>query len=44
MHTSWKLQDAKAQFSQVINDAIAFGPQRVTRRGKEVVVILTAVS
>ncbi|PIE36092.1 type II toxin-antitoxin system prevent-host-death family antitoxin [candidate division KSB3 bacterium] len=41
MHTSWKLQDAKAQFSQVVNDAIALGPQRVTRRGKEVVVILS---
>ncbi len=41
MHMSWKLQDAKARFSQVVNDAIALGPQRVTRRGKEVVVILS---
>ncbi len=41
MHMSWKLQDAKAQFSQVVNDAIALGPQRVTRRGKEVAVILS---
>ncbi len=42
MQTSWKLQDAKAKFSEVINNAISVGPQYVTRRGQEVAVILSA--
>ncbi len=42
MHTSWKLQDAKAKFSEVVNNAISIGPQHVTRRGQEVAVILSA--
>lgn len=37
----WKLQDAKAQFSKVIRDAIANGPQYITRRGEDAVVILS---
>ena len=39
---SWKLQDAKAHFSQVVRDARAHGPQRVTVHGKDAVVILAA--
>lgn len=42
MKTSWKFQDAKARFNQVVDDAINLGPQYVTRRGEEVVVILSA--
>lgn len=38
---SWQLQEAKAKFSAVVNDAIKQGPQRVTRHGEEVVVILS---
>ncbi|MGI5870052.1 MAG: type II toxin-antitoxin system Phd/YefM family antitoxin [Kiritimatiellia bacterium] len=34
---SWQLQEAKAKFSAVVNDAIKQGPQRVTRHGEEVV-------
>ena len=41
MNTSWKLQDAKAKFSQVVENALKIGPQYVTRRGQEAVVILS---
>lgn len=37
---SWALQDAKAKFSAVIERACREGPQVVTRRGEEMVVIL----
>jgi prevent-host-death family protein len=39
---AWKLQDAKAQFSQVVREAQEHGPQRVTLHGKDAVVILSA--
>jgi prevent-host-death family protein len=39
---AWKLQDAKAHFSQVVREAREQGPQRVTLRGKDAVVILSA--
>jgi antitoxin Phd len=38
----WKLQDAKAHFSQVVRRAREEGPQRVTLHGKDAVVILSA--
>jgi antitoxin Phd len=38
----WKLQDAKAHFSQVVREAQQHGPQRVTVHGKDAVVILSA--
>ena len=38
--TDWPLQDAKNQFSAVVNAAIAGNPQRVTRRGQPAVVVL----
>lgn len=38
----WKLQDAKNKFSEVVDAARRFGPQRVTRRGKPAVVIVDA--
>lgn len=41
MGTIWKLQDAKARFSQLVEDALKIGPQYVTRRGKEAVVVLS---
>lgn len=37
----WPLQDAKAKFSAVIERAITDGPQTVTRRGRDVVVIVS---
>ena len=39
--TSWSLQDAKNRFSAVVNAALAGEPQRVTRRGEPVVVIVS---
>ncbi len=40
MPKAWKLQDAKAQFSKVVEDAITKGPQIVTRYGEAAVVIM----
>ncbi len=39
---SWALQDAKGRFSEVVERARRDGPQSVTRRGSEVVVIVAA--
>ena len=39
---TWKLQDAKARFSEVVRRAQAEGPQRVTVHGKAAVVIVSA--
>ncbi len=39
-HSSWPLQDAKAQFSAVVDAALAGQPQHVTRRGRRAVVVL----
>ncbi|MFQ8432541.1 type II toxin-antitoxin system Phd/YefM family antitoxin [Amaricoccus sp. W119] len=38
----WTLQDAKNQFSAVVAAALAGQPQRVTRRGREAVVVVSA--
>ena len=39
--SQWQLQDAKAQFSQVVEAALSGEPQRVTRRGKDAVVVVS---
>jgi len=39
---NWKLQDAKARFSEVFRLAQSQGPQRVTRHGKEAVLVLSS--
>ena len=41
MKRTWPLQDAKNRFSEVVEQALKAGPQTVTRRGKEAVVILS---
>lgn len=41
VHT-WQLQEAKSRFSEVVDLTLAEGPQLVTRRGQEAVVILAA--
>lgn len=38
----WQVQDAKARFSEMLERAIADGPQVVTKRGKETAVLLSA--
>ena len=43
MHNpSWRLQDAKAQFSALVDAALNGEAQLVTRRGKRAVVVLAA--
>jgi antitoxin Phd len=37
---SWQIQSAKARFSEVFRRARTEGPQRITRQGKEGVVML----
>jgi prevent-host-death family protein len=37
---TWTLQDAKARFSELVKRAKKDGPQLVTRRGEEAVVVL----
>jgi antitoxin Phd len=38
----WKLEDAKARFSELVRLARSEGPQRVTVRGKDAVVVISA--
>lgn len=38
---TWKLEDAKNRFSEVVRRAAAHEPQLVTRHGREVVVVLS---
>ncbi len=40
MDKTWQLQEAKNRFSEVVNRALAEGPQLVTRRGEKTVVVL----
>lgn len=37
---AWKLEDAKARFSEVVRRAREEGPQRVTYHGKDAVVVI----
>lgn len=38
---SWQLQDARAHLSEVVDRALAEGPQRITRRGRAAVVVVS---
>ena len=38
---SWKLEDAKNRFSEVVRRAESEGPQLVTRHGREAAVVLS---
>ncbi len=42
MHT-WQLQEAKSRFSELVDRTLTEGPQMVTRRGAEAVVIIAAL-
>lgn len=37
---TWQLQEAKSRFSEVVDLTLKEGPQLITRRGEEAVVIL----
>jgi len=36
----WQLQEAKNRLSEVVNEAIKHGPQIITKRGIETVIVL----
>lgn len=38
---TWRLQDAKARFSELVRDAQAAGPQHVTVHGRKAVVVIS---
>jgi len=37
----WQLQDAKARFSEIVQKTLDEGPQRISRRGKPSVVMIS---
>ena len=37
----WQIQEAKNKFSEVVNEAIKHGPQIITKRGVEAVIVLS---
>jgi len=39
--TKWQLQEAKARFSELIDDTLEKGPQIVTRRGIDTAVVVS---
>jgi antitoxin Phd len=41
MHRAWQLQEAKSKFSELVEMAISNGPQLVTKRGLDSVVVLS---
>ena len=41
MIETWQFQDAKSRFSELVKKALADGPQLVTKRGVESVVVLS---
>ena len=38
---NWQLQDAKSKFSELVESAISKGPQFVTKRGVQTVVVIS---
>ena len=43
MQQVWQLQEAKNKFSKVVEEAINSGPQLITKRGVEAVIVLSYV-
>ncbi len=41
MIQTWQLQEAKNKLSRVIDNALHIGPQLITRRGREVAIVLS---
>ena len=37
----WQIQEAKDKFSEVVEEAIQFGPQVISRQGTQVAVVLS---
>lgn len=41
MSRTWQLQEAKNKFSEVVEEALNHGPQIVTKRGVEAVIVIS---
>ncbi len=41
MARAWQLQEAKNKFSEVVEQALKNGPQVITKRGRETVIVLS---
>ena len=41
MARAWQIQEAKNKFSEVVEKAITHGPQVITKRGIETVIVLS---
>jgi antitoxin Phd len=41
MYRVWQLQEAKNKLSEVVEEAITHGPQVITKRGVEAVIVLS---
>ncbi len=41
MTSAWQLQDAKSKFSELVESALSKGPQLVTKRGINSVVVIS---
>jgi len=41
MLRTWQLQEAKNKFSEVVEEAMKSGPQLITKRGAEAVILLS---
>ena len=39
---AWSVADAKARLSELLDQAISDGPQTITRRGREVAIVVSA--
>lgn len=38
---TWQIQTARSRFSELVDAALGDGPQRVTRRGREAVILVS---
>ncbi|MEZ4606879.1 MAG: type II toxin-antitoxin system Phd/YefM family antitoxin [Deinococcales bacterium] len=43
MANTWQLQEAKNKFSEVVEEALSQGPQIITKRGVETVIVLSYI-
>jgi prevent-host-death family protein len=41
MAQTWKLQEAKNKFNEVVEEALKHGPQVITKRGVETAIVLS---
>lgn len=41
MESVWQLQEAKNKFSQIVEEAVKYGPQVIVKDGAEIIVVLS---